>query len=113
KAPLDLVLVRKIGVPWQPELAAGAVADSEQNLILNEDVLSGVGLSRSQVEQAAKAEMQEIERRRELYLRGRAPIDVKARDVVIVDDGIATGATVRAAVMALKRRGPARVIVAA
>lgn len=112
KAPLDLVLVRKIGVPWQPELAAGAVADSEQNLFLNEDVLNGVGLSHAQVVQAAKAEMQEIERRRKLYLKDRAPIDVKGRDVVVVDDGIATGATVRAAVMALKRRGPARVIVA-
>lgn len=112
KAPLDLVLVRKIGVPWQPELAAGAVADTEQNLFLNQDVLAGAGLSRAQVESAAKAELQEIERRRKLYLKDRTPVDVKGRDVVLVDDGIATGATVRAAVMALKRRGPARVIVA-
>lgn len=112
KAPLDLVLVRKIGVPWQPELAAGAVADTEQNLFLNQDVLAGAGLSRAQVESAAKAELQEIERRRKLYLKDRTPVDVKGRDVVLVDDGIATGATVRAAVMALKRRAPARVIVA-
>ena len=109
KAPLDLVLVRKIGVPWQPELAAGAVADTEQNLFLNQDVLAGAGLSRAQVESAAKAELQEIERRRKLYLKDRTPVDVKGRDVVLVDDGIATGATVRKgkpAYRGRRRKGP-------
>jgi putative phosphoribosyl transferase len=104
KAPLDILLVRKIGVPWQRELAAGAVADKA--------VIAEAGMQRRQVEEAAKAEMKEIERRRALYLRGRAPIDVKGREAIIVDDGIATGSTVQAAIMALKRREPSRVIVA-
>jgi putative phosphoribosyl transferase len=112
KAPLDILLVRKIGVPWQRELAAGAVADDAQNLIFNKDVIAEAGMQRRQVEEAAKAEMKEIERRRALYLRGRAPIDVKGREAIIVDDGIATGSTVQAAIMAVKRRAPSRVIVA-
>jgi putative phosphoribosyl transferase len=112
KAPLDILLVRKIGVPWQRELAAGAVADDAQNLVFNKAVIAEAGMQRRQVEEAAKAEMKEIERRRALYLRGRAPIDVKGREAIIVDDGIATGSTVQAAIMALKRREPSRVIVA-
>jgi putative phosphoribosyl transferase len=112
KAPLDILLVRKIGVPWQRELAAGAVADDAQNLIFNKDVIAEAGMQRRQVEEAAKAEMKEIERRRALYLHGRSPIDVKGREAIIVDDGIATGSTVQAAIMAVKRRGPSRVIVA-
>jgi putative phosphoribosyl transferase len=111
-APLDLLLVRKIGVPWQRELAAGAVADDAQNLVFNKDVISEAGMQRRQVEEAAKAEIREIERRRAIYLRGRAPVEVKGREAIIVDDGIATGSTVQAAIMAVKRREPSRVIVA-
>jgi putative phosphoribosyl transferase len=111
-APLDILLVRKIGVPGQRELAAGAIADDARNLIFNEDVIAEAGMQRKQVEEAAKAELKEIERRRGLYLRGRSPIDVKGREAVIVDDGIATGSTVQAAVMAVRRREPSRVIVA-
>jgi putative phosphoribosyl transferase len=112
KAPLDVVLVRKIGALWNRELAAGAIADDEQNLIFNREVISDAGMQRRQVEEGAQAELREIERRRALYLKGRMPLDLKGRDAVLVDDGIATGSTVRAAVMAVKRRGPARVIVA-
>jgi putative phosphoribosyl transferase len=112
KAPLDVLLVRKIGAFWNREFAAGAIADDEQNLIFNKEAISDAGMQRRQVEQGAKAELREIERRRALYLKGRTPIDLKGRDAVLVDDGIATGSTVRAAVMAVRRRGPARVIVA-
>jgi putative phosphoribosyl transferase len=111
-APLDLLLVRKIGVPWQRELAAGAVADDAQNIVFNKEVISEAGMQRRQVEEAAKTEIREIERRRALYLRGRAPVQVKGREAIIVDDGIATGSTVQAAIQALKRREPSRVIVA-
>jgi putative phosphoribosyl transferase len=112
KAPLDILLVRKIGVPWQRELAAGAVADDAQNIVFNKDVISSAGMQRGQVEEAAKAELREIERRRALYLRGRSPVDAKGREAIIVDDGIATGSTVQAAIMAVRRREPSRVIVA-
>jgi putative phosphoribosyl transferase len=112
KAPLDIVLVRKIGVPWQRELAAGAIADDAQNLVFNKDVIAEAGMQRRQVEEAAKVEIREIERRRALYLAGRSPVEVKGREAIIVDDGIATGATVEAAIMAVRRREPSRVIVA-
>lgn len=112
KAPLGILLVRKIGVPWQRELAAGAVAEDAQNLVFNKDVIAEAGMQRRQVEEAAKVEIREIERRRALYLAGRASIEVKGREAIIVDDGIATGATVEAAIMAVRRREPSRVIVA-
>jgi putative phosphoribosyl transferase len=112
-APLDLVLVRKIGVPWQSELAAGSIVNGERpEIVFNEHVMSEAGLAHRDVEQAAAAELREIERRRELYLRGRQPVDLKGRDAVIVDDGIATGATFKAAIRAVRRRSPSCVIAA-
>lgn len=114
QAPLDLILVRKIGAPWQPELAIGSVSDGpEPNIVFNERILDSLDISHDQVEAAAKAELREIERRRALYLRGRAPVAVEQRDAVIVDDGIATGATLKAALQAVRRRSPSRVIIAA
>jgi putative phosphoribosyl transferase len=114
KAPLDLVLVRKIGAPWQQELAIGSVADGDApDIVFNDDILRSLGISHAQVETAAKNELREIERRRELYLKGRAPIALEGREAVLVDDGIATGATLKVAVRAVRRRSPSRVIVAA
>ena len=113
KAPLDLLLVRKIGVPWQPELAAAAVVDGERpDLVLNDEVMSMMGLHRDDIEDLMKAQLEEIERRRNLYLRGRAPENVAGRSAIVVDDGIATGTTVRAALAALRRRQPKRLILA-
>jgi putative phosphoribosyl transferase len=113
KAPLDLLLVRKIGVPWQPELAAAAVVDGERHdLVFNDEVMSMLGLNRDDIERAAAKEIAEIDRRRKLYLKGREPISVAGRTVIVVDDGIATGTTVRAALQALKKRNPKRLVLA-
>jgi putative phosphoribosyl transferase len=113
KAPLDLVLVRKIGVPFQPELAAAAVVDgSDPDLVLNEEVVSTAGLDREEIERAAQSALAEIERRRRVYLKDYPRVPLADRTLILVDDGIATGASMRAAIKALKRRGPRALIVA-
>jgi predicted phosphoribosyltransferase len=113
EAPLDLILVRKIGVPFQPELAMGALADGEKpTIIRNEDVIRAAGVTEAEFRQVCDAEQVEIERRRHRYLGGKPPIAVKGRTVIVVDDGIATGATTRAALQATRRRGPEKLILA-
>lgn len=112
-APLDLVLVRKIGVPYQPELAAAAVVDgSSPEIVVNEDVVRLAGVERSYIDRQAKEELAEIERRRHVYLEGRPRVSLDDRTLIIVDDGIATGASIRAAIAALKRKHPPRLILA-
>jgi putative phosphoribosyl transferase len=112
-APLDLALVRKIGVPHQPELAMGAVADSGAPIVVrNEDVIDFAGVSEARFEQACARECAEILRRRALYLGTRARAEAKGRIAVVVDDGVATGATTRAALLAVRALGPARLILA-
>lgn len=112
-APMDLLLVRKIGVPWQAELAAAAVVDGEaHDLVFNEEVIAAWGLHRQEIEKAAAAEVAEIERRRTLYLKNRPSLPVAGRTAVVVDDGIATGTTVRAALVALRRRRPLKLVLA-
>lgn len=112
-AALDLVMVRKIGVPGNPELAAGAVVDGPAHeAVFNEDVLRGLGLDRADFDMAIAEELKVIEARRARYMGGRAPVDVAGRDAVVVDDGIATGATVRAALAGLRRRAPRSVTLA-
>ena len=112
-APLDLLLVRKIGVPWQPELAAAAIVDGESpDLVLNDSVMSALGLTRADIDGEARAQLAEIERRRKLYLGDRAPVSVKGCSAIVVDDGIATGTTAKAALQALRRRDPKTVILA-
>ncbi|MDP1700261.1 MAG: phosphoribosyltransferase family protein [Aestuariivirga sp.] len=113
KAPLELLLVRKIGVPWQPELAAAAIVDGERrDLVFNDEVMSTLGLERHEIEKAAAKEIAEIDRRRKLYLKGREPVSVMGRTAIVVDDGIATGTTVKAALQALKKRSPKRLVLA-
>jgi putative phosphoribosyl transferase len=112
-AGLDLVLVRKIGVPGQPELALAAVVDGERPEIVVDDEVQGLcGVDRDYIEAQALKELKEIERRRKVYLRGRAPLPLAGTTAIVVDDGIATGTTVRAALKALRRRNPARLVLA-
>lgn len=107
RAPLDLVMVRKIGLPWQPELAAAAVVDGEDpQLVLNEDVVRAGGMGIAELEAGRARELAEIERRRGIYLRDRSPVPVVGADAIVVDDGIATGATMRAALMGVRVRRP-------
>ena len=112
-APLDLVLVRKIGVPFQPELAMGAVVDgSHPHIIRNEDIITSAGISEQAFEQVCQAELSEIDRRRKLYLADRPRADIKDRVIIVVDDGIATGATTRAALEAIRERNPSKLVLA-
>jgi putative phosphoribosyl transferase len=112
-APLDLLLVRKIGVPGHRELAAASIVDGERpDIILNEDVMRAAGLTRADIDLAAAREGLEIERRRALYMPGHPPLSAEGRTAILVDDGVATGASMKAAIAAVSRRRPLRVIVA-
>jgi putative phosphoribosyl transferase len=112
-APLDVVLVRKIGAPWHKELAAGAVVDGEQpELVLNPDVVRGYGIDEGYLQAEKERQLREIERRRRLYLGGRPRPRIAGRTAIVVDDGIATGATVRAALHAVRRAAPRELVLA-
>jgi putative phosphoribosyl transferase len=110
-APLDIFLVRKLGVPGQPELAMGAVATGGVR-VLNRDVLRQLDISAETIEHIAALEQQEIERRDRLYREGRPAPQVNGKIVILVDDGLATGSTMRAAALALKPQSPGRIVVA-
>jgi putative phosphoribosyl transferase len=111
EAPLDILVVRKLGLPEQPELAMGAVASGGIR-VLNEDLLREGILSESVLDRVAKEELEEVERRERVY-RGRRPaVDIRDRTVILVDDGIATGSTVRAAIQAARERGARKIVVA-
>ena len=112
-APLDLILVRKIGVPGESELAMGAVVDGAMpTVVRNDKVILALGISESKFESARQRELAEIERRRQRYLGSRSRIEVNARTVIVVDDGMATGATMRAAIGAIRTRRPRKIVLA-
>lgn len=111
--PLDLILVRKIGAPGQPELAVGAIADGgEAEPVINAEVMRLCGLTPAEVRAMAKAEQPELDRRRAAYLGTRARLELEGKTAVLVDDGLATGATMKAAIRAARARRAARVVVA-
>jgi len=113
QAPLDLVLVRKIGVPRQPELAMGAVVDGSEPLVVrNEDVIALAGIGESEFQAVRDRELIEIERRRRRYLGERPRAEIADRVAIVVDDGIATGATTRAALRATRLRRPRTLVLA-
>jgi len=110
-APLDVFLVRKLGVPGHEELAMGAVATGGVR-VLNDQVVGALGIPPSVIEAVAAWQQQELARRERLYRGDRPPPDVRGRTVILVDDGLATGSTMRAALAALRRQQPARLVVA-
>jgi putative phosphoribosyl transferase len=110
-APLDVFVVRKLGVPGHEELAMGAIATGDV-CVLNEQVVQMLRISGSVIDAVATEERKELERREHLYRDNRPPPDVQDRIVILVDDGLATGATMRAAVAALRQQHPACIVVA-
>jgi putative phosphoribosyl transferase len=112
-APLDLILVRKIGAPFQPELAVGAVVDGGRaETVVNEDLVREFQIPESYIAEERARQLEEIERRRDLYLAGRVRVPVEGHTAIVVDDGIATGATMEAALHATRRANPKRLVLA-
>jgi predicted phosphoribosyltransferase len=110
-APLDVFLVRKLGVPGYEELAMGAVATGGVR-VLNDTIVSGLGIPDYIIDAVAAKELEELKRRERVYRGGRPPPDVRGRTVILIDDGLATGATMQAAIKALRQLHPARIVVA-
>ncbi|MBI2187809.1 MAG: phosphoribosyltransferase [Acidobacteria bacterium] len=110
-APLDLFLVRKLGTPGHRELAMGAIASGGVR-VLNDQIVRWYGITPADLETVAREEERELERREAAYREGRDPAPVAGRTVILIDDGLATGSTMRAAVQAVRQRQPARVVVA-
>lgn len=108
--PLDVFVVRKLGVPWQPELAFGAIA-SGGTRVLNDRIVRSCRLDKKQIEAVATAEREELSRREAAYRDRRPPLSLIGKTVIIVDDGLATGATMRAAIQAVRAGNPKRIIV--
>ena len=113
KAPLDLVIVRKVGAPDNPELAVAAIVDGNPpDVVLNRDIVEAYGLDDDELAALIKRERPELERRRLAYLGKGRPLSITGRTAVLVDDGAATGVTVKVAVRALRRRSPREIVVA-
>jgi putative phosphoribosyl transferase len=111
-APFDLILVRKLGVPWQPELGFGALAEGLDQPLINQEVVAHAGLTEEAMAPVIAREAAELARRAALYLAGRKRTTPKGRIAILVDDGLATGFTARAALQALRKRGAARLVLA-
>ncbi len=111
RVPLDVFVVRKLGVPGQPEFAMGAIA-SGGALVLDQQTISDLRIPRDAVERVIASERAELARREELFRGSRPPVDASGRTVILVDDGLATGSTMQAAIAALRKEGPASIIVA-
>ncbi len=110
-APMDICLVRKLGIPSHKELAMGAIASGGVQ-VLNDDILSWLKISSKTIDEVAACELRELQRRDRIYRGDRPPLEVRSRTLILVDDGLATGSTMRAAVSALKKQHPQRIVVA-
>lgn len=110
-APLDVFLVRKLGAPGREELAMGAIASGDV-VVINEDVVQGLRISQEEIEEVAQRERRELERRERTYRTSRPPLNPSGKTAVLIDDGLATGASMRAAVQALRQLEPKEIIVA-
>ena len=111
--PLDLILVRKVGVPGHEELAIAAIVGPDgADMVVNEDVADAVGLDRAAIDRLAEPARAELRRRRALYLGDRTPVPLTGKTAIIVDDGIATGATMHAAIRSIRNQGAAQIILA-
>jgi putative phosphoribosyl transferase len=111
RVPLDVFIVRKLGTPGQPELAMGAIASGGVR-VLNHDVVSALGIPSFKIEEVAAAEGEELRRREQQYRGSRPPLNVNGKTVILVDDGLATGSTMRAAAAALQQAGARKIVVA-
>ncbi|MBI2433293.1 MAG: phosphoribosyltransferase [Candidatus Hydrogenedentes bacterium] len=112
-APLDIIVARKLGAPSQPELAIGAVVDGDApQTVLNEEIVRDFRISKEQLEAIVARELAEVERRQKTYRKGRPPTPIEGRTVIVVDDGIATGASVRAALRGLRRKPIGKLVLA-
>ncbi len=112
-APLDVLVVRKLGAPLQPELAIGAVTDGDQpQQIFNDELINRLAVSREYLNREIECQLAEVRRRQALYRGGRPAVKILRQTVIVADDGIATGATVRAGIQALRGNGAARIVLA-
>jgi putative phosphoribosyl transferase len=110
-APLDIFVVRKLGVPGHEELAMGAIASGGM-VVLNQEAIEAFGISEEQLRQAVQREYRELQRREQTYREGRTPPALEGKTVILVDDGLATGSTMRAAALAVREQNPAKIVVA-
>ncbi|GGM67244.1 phosphoribosyltransferase [Thermogymnomonas acidicola] len=110
--PMDVIICSKLGAPLEPELAVGAICESSRNIYLNQGLINGLGIDEKYIEGLARAKAREMEERRRLYRSGRELMQVSGKDVFVVDDGMATGATVMAAVRYLEKKSPRSIVVA-
>jgi len=111
RAPLDVFLVRKLGVPYQPELAMGAIAEGGV-LLVNEEVVNYLSISKDTIDEVVNVELEELHRREKMYRNNGSSPQIAGHQLIVVDDGLATGATMKAAVKAIKSRNPKKIIVA-
>jgi len=111
RAPLDVFVIRKLGVPGHQELAFGAIGSGGIR-VLDRDIVEGWGITGLDIDRVTRAEKQELERRERAYRGGRPPLDLKGMIAILVDDGIATGSSMRAAIRALRQLKPARIVIA-
>lgn len=112
-APLDVIVVRKLGAPGEPELGIGAVVDGDSPLgVLNEKTMQALGVTQAYLDREVATQLAEIRRRQQLYRSGRTRVPIAGRTAIVVDDGLATGSTMRAALRSVRRADPARLVLA-